>query len=134
MYTQTNLPFLETTIFDASDKSQHTHSTIDAPYREFQQLQQYEMTSPKEKNSTSGVSMGTASSADAVHNDILNTSISTSFWPINDMEDDDVSDVSSLSSANMLVSSYETNEGDAACTFHYDPFYDCAHFNIHTED
>ena len=113
MYTQTNLPFLETIIFDASDKSQHTHSTIDAPYREFQQLQQYEMTSPQEKNSASGVSIATASSADAVHNDILNTSISTTFWPINDM-DDDVSDVSSLSSENMLVSSYETNEGDAA--------------------
>lgn len=58
--------------------------------------------------------MATASSADAVHNDILNTSISTTFWPINDMEDDDVSDVSSLSSANMLVSSYKSNEGDAA--------------------
>ena len=123
-YTHTNLPILATTIFDAVSSSpgsmmqpcQWTPQTIDALYGECQPLpvHQFEAPSHDEKNSPSDVSTAMASIAEAVHDDTQTTTINTTFWPIDNM-DDDVSDVSSLSSANMLFSTYNTtNEGDAA--------------------
>lgn len=123
-YNSTKLPFLDTTILDANNKSsgsmmqttgsQRTLPSINAHRRDDQLHQQYRASTHGGANSLSSISEAKASAANAVPNDIQTTTISTTFWPIHDMEVDDVSDVSSLSSTNMLVSTYETNDGEAA--------------------